>query len=125
MPQLRRTCGLVHIDVYKRQVFDSSQVALLLPQNGELQVVASAGAPLSETQRRRVVPGPGTTTSLEAQTGRGGLLTLALTAAGRPVGLLVLSGEGASTDDREPVSYTHLDVYKRQIMLNPLYEFET
>jgi two-component system sensor histidine kinase KdpD len=85
------------------EVFDSSQVALLLPQNGELQVVASAGAPLSETQRRRVVPGPGTTTSLEAQTGHGGLLTLALTAAGRPVGLLVLSGEGASTDDREPL----------------------
>ena len=85
------------------EVFDSSQVALLLPQNGELQVVASAGAPISETQRRRVVPGPGTTTSLEAQTGHGGLLTLALTAAGRPVGLLVLSGEGASTDDREPL----------------------
>ena len=85
------------------EVFDSSQVALLLPQNDELQVVASVGAPLSETQRARVVPAPGTTTSLAAQTGHGGLLTLALTAAGRPVGLLVLSGEGASTDDREPL----------------------
>ena len=86
------------------EVFDSTQVALLLPQSGELQVVASAGAPLTEAQRRRVVPGPGEPTSLESQqTGHDDLVTLALTAVGRPVGLLVLSGEGASTDDREPL----------------------
>jgi two-component system sensor histidine kinase KdpD len=85
-------------------VFDFTQVALLLPRNGELQVVASAGRPLTAAQQRRIVPGPGEPTSLESL--RGGsddLVTLALTAAGRPVGLLVVSGEGAATDDREPL----------------------
>ncbi len=85
-------------------VFDFTQVALLLPRNGELQVVASAGTPLTAAQRRRIIPGPGELTSLESlQGGNDDLVTLALTAAGRPVGLLVLSGEGAATDDREPL----------------------
>ena len=85
-------------------VFDFTQVALLLPRNGELQVVASAGSPITEAQQRRIVPGPGEPTNLESL--RGGsddVVTLALTAAGRPVGLLVVSGEGAATDDREPL----------------------
>lgn len=78
--------------------------AVPITRNGELQVVASAGTPLTAAQQRRIVPGPGEPTSLESL--RGGsddLVALALTAAGRPVGLLVVSGEGAATDDREPL----------------------
>jgi two-component system sensor histidine kinase KdpD len=85
-------------------VFGSSQVALLLPQNGRLEVAASTGTPLIEEQLHRVVPEHGAPASLDAQSiEHGDLLVLALTAAGRPVGLLVMSGEGASNQDREPL----------------------
>ena len=85
-------------------VFGSSQVSLLLPQNDRLEVAASTGAPLTEEDLRRVVPEPGARASLDAQSiEHGDLLVLALTAAGRPVGLLVMSGEEASSQDREPL----------------------
>jgi two-component system sensor histidine kinase KdpD len=85
-------------------VFGSTQVCLLLPQAGRLEVVASTGAPLTEEELRRVIPGPGVPASLDSQSiEHGDLLVLALTAAGRPVGLLVLSGEGPSSQNREPL----------------------
>jgi two-component system sensor histidine kinase KdpD len=85
-------------------LFDSPQAALLLPKDDRLEVVASAGEPLTEEALRRVLPGPGEPASLETQSfERGDLLVLALTAAGRPVGLLVLSGETAARHEREPL----------------------
>jgi two-component system sensor histidine kinase KdpD len=85
-------------------VFDSDRVALLLPQRGRLETVASAGAPLTEEELRVLLPAPGSPARLDQPTlERGGLLVLALTAAGRPVGLLVLSGETARRHEREPL----------------------
>lgn len=85
------------------EVFGAHQVALLLPEAGELKVAASAGEPLSAEQLRRV-PSPGALGSVGRQpTDRGGLLLLALTASGRPVGLLALSGQAADESEREPL----------------------
>jgi two-component system sensor histidine kinase KdpD len=85
-------------------VFDSRQVSLLLPREDRLEIVASAGDPLSKDDLRRVVPARGAPATLDDQSAEhGDLLVLALTAAGRPVGLLVLSGETAARHEREPL----------------------
>src|SRR5262249_28552022 len=84
-------------------VFGARQVALLLPKAGNLEVAASAGEPLSPEQRRRVLPPPGELGSVGVQSGEhSDLLLLALTASGRPVGLLALSGQPVGHSQREP-----------------------
>ncbi len=87
------------------EVFGAEQVALLLPRAGRLEVAAAAGEPLSAEQLRQIVPPPPGT--VEAAGGPayppGDLLLLALTAAGRPVGLLALSGPAVSRSEREPL----------------------
>jgi two-component system sensor histidine kinase KdpD len=86
------------------EVFGAEQVALLLPDAERLRVVASAGEPMTEAQLRRIVPATGELATLDARPfERDGLLVLALTAAGRPVGLLVLTGEAAARHEREPL----------------------
>jgi two-component system, OmpR family, sensor histidine kinase KdpD len=86
------------------EVFAARQVALLLPRAGHLEVAASAGEPLSQEQLRRAVPPPGALGSVGEQTGdQGDLMLLALTASGRPVGLLALSGPAVSHSEREPL----------------------
>jgi two-component system, OmpR family, sensor histidine kinase KdpD len=85
-------------------VFGSPQVALFLPKDGSLEVAASAGPPLSPEELRQVIPASGQLTGRGAQTlGAGRLLVLALSAAGRPVGLLVLAGGTATEHEREPL----------------------
>lgn len=85
-------------------VFGCPQVALFLPRDGHLQAAASAGPPFAEDDLRRVLPAPGELGSHSIQSpGSGGLLVLALSAAGRPVGLLVLSGDVAARHEREPL----------------------
>jgi two-component system sensor histidine kinase KdpD len=85
-------------------VFGSPQVALFLPQGGRLEIAASAGEPLSAQDLRRVFPGPAGIGAPRAQSfNSDGLLALALSAAGRPVGLLVLSGGTAAGHEREPL----------------------
>ena len=85
-------------------VFRARQVVLLLPAAGHLEVAATAGDPLSAEQLRRVVPPRGTPGSVGWQSGeQGDLLLLALTASGRPVGLLALSGQAAGPGEREPL----------------------
>ena len=87
------------------EVFGARQVALLLPRDGKLEVAAAAGEPLSPAQISRVLPAPGTLAHLSGQPHpRGDVLVHALAAAGRPVGLLVLSAEAAAGPDREPLS---------------------
>ena len=86
------------------EVFGAEQVALLLPDGGRLRVVAFAGEPLAETQLRRILPATGQLATLDARPfKRDGLFVLALTAAGRPIGLLVLTGEAAARHEREPL----------------------
>ena len=85
-------------------VFGSRKVALLLPNNDHLEIVASAGEPLTDTEFRSVLPSAEGQVSAPAQSfERGDLLVLALTAAARPIGLLVLSGEADSQHQREPL----------------------
>jgi two-component system, OmpR family, sensor histidine kinase KdpD len=85
-------------------VFGARQVALFLPAGpalGRLEVVRSAGEPLTEQQLADVVPEPGAATRHARE--RSGLLVLALTASGRPVGLLALSADAAARHEREPL----------------------
>jgi two-component system sensor histidine kinase KdpD len=82
-------------------VFGARQVALFLPADGRLELVRSVGASLTASQLRDVLPAPGTPTAHSQQ--RSGLLVLALTASGRPVGLLALSAEAAARHEREPL----------------------
>ena len=85
-------------------VFGSPQVALLLPRDGRLEIAASAGEPLSEQVLRPVLPAPTELGTPRAQSfDADDLLALALAAAGRPVGLLVLSGGTAARHEREPL----------------------
>jgi two-component system, OmpR family, sensor histidine kinase KdpD len=94
-------------------VVGARQVALFLPaeppgragaastQDGRLDLVRSAGEPLSAQQLRDVLPEPGWPTRHTSE--RSGLLVLALTASGRPVGLLALSADAAARHEREPL----------------------
>ena len=78
---------------------------MLLPRNGDLEIAAAAGEPLSPDQISRVLPAPSTLARLSAQPHlHGDVLVHALAAAGRPVGLLVLSAEAAVGPDQEPLS---------------------
>lgn len=87
------------------EVFGSRQVAVFLPRDGNLEVAAAFGDPLSAEQIRRVLPSPGELARLSAHPDvRGEVLVHALTASGRPVGLLVLSAETAAGLEREPLS---------------------
>ena len=82
-------------------VFGARQVALFLPAGGRLELVRTAGQSLSGDQLRDILPAPGTPTAHTRE--RGGLLVLALTASGRPVGLLALSADAAVRHEREPL----------------------
>jgi two-component system, OmpR family, sensor histidine kinase KdpD len=82
-------------------VFGARQVALFLPVDGRLDLVSSAGEPLTAAQLRDVVPEPGSATRHSQE--RSDLFVLALTAAGRPVGLLALSADAAARHEREPL----------------------
>ena len=82
-------------------VFGARQVALFLPVDGRLELVGSGGEPLTTQQLRDVLPEPGTPTGHTRE--ESGLLVLALTASGRPVGLLALSADAAARHEREPL----------------------
>jgi two-component system, OmpR family, sensor histidine kinase KdpD len=87
------------------EVFGARQVALLLPRVGRLEVAAAWGEPLTEEQLQRVLPSPGELARLSAHPDvRGDVLVHALTAAGRPVGLLVLAADAAGGPEREPLT---------------------
>jgi K+-sensing histidine kinase KdpD len=83
--------------------FALRSVALLLPGETRLEVVASAGTPLSDTELCRVAPEPGVPASLGGSiTSRGAEAhTVALTATGRPIGLLHIWGADLSRHDQD------------------------
>ncbi len=86
------------------EVFSARQVALLLPEAGRLEIAAAAGEPLTAEQLARIRPATGSLGRFTAGPGvSGDVFVLALTAAGRPVGLLALSADAAAGPEREPL----------------------
>jgi len=88
------------------EAFGARQVALFLPGAGgePTKLAASAGEPLSAAQLRGVLPAPGAPASLGTRpAGREALTVIALSASGRPVGLLALSADAAARHEREPL----------------------
>ena len=86
-----------------RGAFSLETVALLLPSTGTgyLEIVASDGPELGGESLDRLLPAPGTPASLTGSIVAGALLRqIPLTAAGRPVGLLVLRGRALDVHDR-------------------------
>lgn len=86
------------------EVFSAPQVALVLPTDRGLDVAASRGDPLTPDQLRRFIPESGELAHLDPRPHEcDGLLVIALVASGRPIGLLVLSGDAAHQHLREPL----------------------
>jgi two-component system, OmpR family, sensor histidine kinase KdpD len=90
------------------EVFGARQVALFLPvrdSSGEqMRMAAAGGAPLSEAQLGSVLPARGAAASIWARPPeRDGLAVIALSASGRPVGLLALSADATASHEREPL----------------------
>ena len=82
--------------------FGFRSVALLLPSGAHLQVAAAAGEPLTDDELLRITPTPGRATSLgTSTTGADEVHGVALSATGRPVGLLGIRGRVLSRHDRE------------------------
>jgi two-component system sensor histidine kinase KdpD len=82
-------------------VFEVPGVSVLVPEGGRLTIAASAGEALSKDELHQLDPQSGMPVSVgTAPGGRGELRTVALSASGRPVGMLALRGIPASDDDR-------------------------
>jgi two-component system, OmpR family, sensor histidine kinase KdpD len=92
----------VLLSVIVRSLMDvtgAAQVALFLPdEEDRLELAAAAGRPLTSRQLREVAP----STDIR-QAEQDDLLVVALTASGRPVGLLALSADAAMRHEREPL----------------------
>lgn len=73
--------------------FDLAGASLLLPVGGRLELVASAGVPLSAQELRRLSISSGVPISMEsAIVGQGAIQAVALSASGQAIGLLALRG---------------------------------
>jgi two-component system sensor histidine kinase KdpD len=81
--------------------FDRRWVAVLLPSADGLEIVTTAGAPLSDTERREVMPVAGQPQRLGTGSASGGITSVALTATNRPVGLLAMAGGALDTHEGE------------------------
>ncbi len=82
-------------------VFEVPGVALLVPEGDRLEVAASAGEALSRDELHALEPLSGVPVSLDTRPGDpGGIRTVALTASGRPVGMLAMRGRPGSEADR-------------------------
>ena len=85
------------------EAFTLRSVALVLPVGAQLEVVASAGEPLTDEELRGVAPVPGMPASLSVSktSPQGQAQIVALIATGRPIGLLHLWGAGRSVHEQE------------------------
>jgi two-component system, OmpR family, sensor histidine kinase KdpD len=85
-------------------VFGVPGVSVLVPEGDRLVVAASAGDTLTREELRRLDPRSGLPVHLgtvsDGHDGHDGMRTLALSAAGRPVGILALRGGPTSAEDR-------------------------
>ncbi len=79
---------LVATTVYRG--FHPRWVAVLLPSADGLAVAATAGEPLSPDEVRSLRPAPGSLQSLTTSASTAGIVQAALTATGRPVGVLAM-----------------------------------
>jgi two-component system, OmpR family, sensor histidine kinase KdpD len=85
-----------------QDAFGFESVALLLPSGSRLEVAASAGEPLTDGDLSRITPAPGRPTSLgTSSTGADEVQSVALSATGRPVGLLGIRGRVLNRHDRD------------------------
>lgn len=93
-----------------RRDFALEGVALLQPVDDNLKVVASSGTPLSDADLHQLQPDARTPVALSTLTSSDRVQTLALVAADRPVGLLVLQGLDDKQEAREllPTLANHL-----------------
>jgi two-component system sensor histidine kinase KdpD len=81
-------------------VFDIPGVSLLVLEEGRLEVVASAGEPLNDAELEQLAPRSGQPISVGTAGSSNELRTLALSASGHAVGILVLRGLPTSENDR-------------------------
>jgi two-component system, OmpR family, sensor histidine kinase KdpD len=85
-----------------RTVFRLAGAAVLLPSAGHLEVVASAGEPMTAEERHQLQPESGLPVPVGTTPGGStGLRAVALSAAGRPIGILALKGMPESDTDRD------------------------
>jgi K+-sensing histidine kinase KdpD len=85
-----------------KTVFGVAGAAVLLPAEGHLEVVASAGERLTAEERDHLQPRSGVPVPVGTAPGSPtGLRAVALSAAGRPIGILALKGLPASDADRD------------------------
>jgi two-component system sensor histidine kinase KdpD len=82
-------------------VFEVSGVSVLVPEGGRLSIAASDGKALSELEIHQLDPQSGMPVSVGTAPGSPDMMrTVALSASGRPVGILALRGMPASDADR-------------------------
>ncbi|HEX4244620.1 MAG TPA: ATP-binding protein [Acidimicrobiales bacterium] len=82
-------------------VFDVPGVSLLVPEDGRLSVAASDGIALSELEIHQLDPQSGVPVSVGTAAGSpDAMRTVALSASGRPIGILAMRGIPASDADR-------------------------
>jgi two-component system, OmpR family, sensor histidine kinase KdpD len=82
-------------------MFDAPGVTLLVPAGDRLEIAASSGEALTPEELSRLDPRSGVPISLGmAPGGADGMRTVALSASGRPVGILAMRGMAASEVDR-------------------------
>lgn len=81
-----------------QETFGFKSVALLLQGEDKLEVVASSGTPLDKEDLQSLVPDYGAPATLRkfADVGNNSLTALALSAAGKPIGLLAILGDAPS-----------------------------
>jgi two-component system sensor histidine kinase KdpD len=82
-------------------VFEVPGVSVLVPEGGRLTIAASDGIALSELEIHQLNPQSGVPVSVGTAPGSPNMMrTIALSASGRPVGILALRGLPASDADR-------------------------
>jgi len=105
-----------------REAFALSGVTLLLAVDGQLEVVASSGTSIAEEDLEHLRPGARLPVPVALSTSRSGeeSRVLALSAAGRPVGLLVLRDVPSEKEAREtlPTLANHLALALERAELN-------
>jgi two-component system sensor histidine kinase KdpD len=83
------------------ETFDIRWVAVLLPADGVLEIVATAGAPLSDDDRALALGSAGATQAMTLVGAPSDVSRIALTVLQRPVGQLVVGGASLDGFDRE------------------------
>jgi two-component system, OmpR family, sensor histidine kinase KdpD len=90
--------------------FGLEGAALLVPVEGRLEVIASSGMPFADEAMTSLQPSERPPVALSTSTSTASIQTLALSAAGRPIGLMLLHGVPDDSVGREhlPTVANHL-----------------